>query len=184
MAREQAEHFWPLKPKAQATTPSTAASRSAVGVDDDGVLAAHLEDGALDADLAGLGLGGALVDLEADLLGAGEGDEAGLGVGDDGGAEAGAFAGAEVDDAVGQAGLFEQVEEAAAMVGASTEGLRMTVLPRDDGGGGHAGHDGEREVPRRDDGADAERECNAAGCVLRGTGWAWSAASRRRASRA
>jgi hypothetical protein len=28
MAREQAEHFWPLKPKALAATPSTAASRS------------------------------------------------------------------------------------------------------------------------------------------------------------
>ena len=83
----------------------------AVGVDDDGVLAAHLEDGALDEVLAGLGLGGALVDLEADLLGAGEGDEAGLGMRDEGAAEVRAGAGAEVDDAVGQAGLFEQREE-------------------------------------------------------------------------
>ena len=29
IAREQAEHFCPLKPKAEFTTPSTAASRSA-----------------------------------------------------------------------------------------------------------------------------------------------------------
>ena len=112
MTREQAEHFWPLKPKAEAATPSTAASRSAVGVDDDGVLAAEFEDGALDEVLAGLGFGGALVDFEADLLGAGEGDEADLRVLDDGAAELRAALD-EVDDAGGQAGFFEQREEAA-----------------------------------------------------------------------
>jgi hypothetical protein len=80
----------------------------AVGVDEDGVFAAHLEDGALDEDLAGLGAGGALVDVEADFLGAGEGDEAGLRVGDEGGAEGAAFAGAEVDDAGGKAGFFQE----------------------------------------------------------------------------
>ena len=39
-----------------------------VGGDEDGVLAAHFEDGALDEALAGLSPGGGLVDLEADLL--------------------------------------------------------------------------------------------------------------------
>ena len=53
MAREQAEHFWPWKPNADWATPSTAAVDVGVGVDDDGVLAAHLENGALDPDLAG-----------------------------------------------------------------------------------------------------------------------------------
>ncbi len=130
----------------------------AVGVDDDGVLAAHFEDGALDEALAGLGLGGGLVDFEADLLAAGEGDEAGLRVRDDGGAEAGAGAGAEVDDAVGHAGLFEQREEAGGDGGGVDRGLEDDGVAGDDGGGGHAGHDGEGEVPGRDDGADAERD--------------------------
>ena len=78
MAREQALHFWPLKPKAEATTPSTADSRSASDSTMMAVLAAHLEDGAFDELLAGLRFGGGLVDLKADLLAAGEGDEAGV----------------------------------------------------------------------------------------------------------
>ncbi len=108
IAREQAEHFCPLKPKALATTPSTRRVEIAVCLDDDRVLAAHLEDRALDEDLAGLGLRGALVDFETDGLRSGEGDEARLRMRDDRAAEARALAGAEVDDAVGQAGLFEQ----------------------------------------------------------------------------
>ena len=58
-----------------------------IGIDDDGVLAAELEDGALEEVLAGLRLGGALVDLEAYFFGAGEGDEANLWVLDDGAAD-------------------------------------------------------------------------------------------------
>ena len=42
----------------------------------DGVLAAHLQDRALEPDLAGLHLGRALEDAQPDLLAAGEGDEA------------------------------------------------------------------------------------------------------------
>ena len=129
MAREQAEHFCPLKPKAEATTPSTAASRSASARDQDRIFAAHFENCALDPDLAGLGLRGALVDFEADGSGAGEGDEAGLGMLDDGVAERRAGAGAEVDHAVGHSGLFEHFDKPAAMVGESLDGLRMTVLP-------------------------------------------------------
>ena len=43
IAREQAEHFWPWKPKALTTTPLAARVEVRVLVDDDGVLAAHLE---------------------------------------------------------------------------------------------------------------------------------------------
>ncbi len=128
-----------------------------VGADEDGVFAAHLEDGALDPDLAGLGFGGALVDVEADGLGAGEGDEARLGVLDDRVAEGGAGAGAEVDDAAGHAGFFEHFNELGGDGGRVAGGLEDDGVAGDDGGRGHAGHDGEGEVPRRNDGADAER---------------------------
>ena len=80
-----------------------------------------------------------------------------LRVRDDGVAEGGAGAGAEVDDAVGQAGLFEDFDEFGGDGGRVDRGLEDDGVAGDDGGGGHAGHDGEGEVPRRNDGADAER---------------------------
>ena len=52
MAREQAEHFWPWKPKAACGDAFDGGIDIGVGVDDDGVFAAHFEDGALDPDLA------------------------------------------------------------------------------------------------------------------------------------
>src|SRR5579871_1432118 len=61
-----------------------------VGVDDDGVLAAHLEDGALDPDLPGALFRGGFVDVQSDLAGSSEGDVASLGMGDDGVTEGGA----------------------------------------------------------------------------------------------
>ena len=69
----------------------------------------------------------------------------------------GAGAGAEVDDAVGQAGLFEQADELGGDGGRVAGGLENDGVAADDGGGGHAGHDGEGEVPGRNDGADAQR---------------------------
>ena len=53
MAREHAEHFCPWNPKAACATPSTAEVDVGIGVDDDGVFAAHFEDRALDPDLSG-----------------------------------------------------------------------------------------------------------------------------------
>ena len=126
-----------------------------IGVDDDGVLATELEDGALDEVLAGLGFGCALVDLEADFLGAGEGDETNLRVLDDGAADLRAALD-EVDDAVGEAGFFHQRQEAGGDGGSVGRGLEDDGVAADDGRSGHAGHDGEREVPGRNDGADAE----------------------------
>src|SRR6185437_5046833 len=126
-----------------------------VGGDDDGVLAAHLEDGALDEALAGLGAGGALVDLEANLLGAGEGDEVDLRAVDEEAAWVGAAL-EEVYDAVGQPGLVEQSDEAGGDGGRVGGRLEHDGVAGDDSGRGHAGHDGEGEVPGRNDGADAE----------------------------
>ena len=84
-----------------------------ISADQDGVFAAHFENGALDPDLAGLGLCGALVNLEADGLGAGESDEARFGMLHNGVAESRAGAGAEVDHAVGHAGLFKHFDKSA-----------------------------------------------------------------------
>ena len=82
-----------------------------IGADEDRVLATHLEDGALDPDLTGLRVRGALINLQADGFGAGKGDEAGLRVLDDGVAEGSARTGAEVDHAVGKAGLLEDFDK-------------------------------------------------------------------------
>ena len=81
-----------------------------VGVDDDGVLAADFEDGALEQVLAGLGFGGALVDVEADFFGAGEGDEADCGCSTIAWPTSGPALD-EIDDAVGDAGFFHEREE-------------------------------------------------------------------------
>ena len=111
MAREQAEHFWPWKPKADAVTPSTAESMSGVGVDDDGVLYRPSEDGALDPHLARDHLGGTPVDIEPHFAGTGESNEARLGMADQGIAESCACAGTEVDHAFWETGLFEHFDK-------------------------------------------------------------------------
>ena len=82
-----------------------------VGIDDDGVFAAHFEDGALDPELARLLLRGALVDVQSDFARAGESDVANLRMRHQRIAEARAAAGAEVHDAFGHAAFFEQFDE-------------------------------------------------------------------------
>ena len=127
-----------------------------IRADDDRVLAAHLEDGALDPDLALLRFRGALVNFEADGFRAGEGDEACLRVFDQR-APHGRAALAQVHDAGRHAGLFEYIEEARGDGGCVGGGLKDDGVAAHDGRGGHAGHDGEGKIPRRDDRADAER---------------------------
>ena len=105
----------------------------------------------------GLGFGGALVNLQADRLGPGEGDEAGLGMLDDGVAEGCAGAGAEVDHAGRHARLFQHLDEFGGDGGRVAGGLQNHRVAGDDGGCGHARHDGEGEVPRRNHRAHAER---------------------------
>ena len=63
-----------------------------VGIDDDRVLAAHLEHGALDPELAGCWLRCRLVDVQSNFARAGESDVANLGMRDQGIAEARAAA--------------------------------------------------------------------------------------------
>ena len=82
-----------------------------VGIDDDGVLAAHLEDGALDPELAGLLHGRALVDMQTDFLRARERNVASLGMLDDSVAEAVAMTGTEISHTVRQPGFFQNLEE-------------------------------------------------------------------------
>src|SRR6185437_12687468 len=127
-----------------------------IRADDDRVLAAELEDGALDPDLALLRLRGALVNFEADGFRAGEGDEACLRMFNERAADFWAAL-AQVHDARRHAGLFEYVEEARRNGGRVGGWLEDDGVAADDGCGRHAGHDGEGKIPRRDDRADAER---------------------------
>ncbi len=75
IAREHAEHFWPWKPNADEDDALDRRVEVRVLVDDDRVLAAHLEDRALDPDLSFAHARRGLVDAESDFLGAGERDE-------------------------------------------------------------------------------------------------------------
>src|SRR5579862_7640743 len=63
-----------------------------IGVNDDGVFAAHFEDGALDPYLARGLRGGDFVDVQSDFARSGEGDVTRLGMRDDGIAETGSSA--------------------------------------------------------------------------------------------
>ena len=125
-------------------------------VDEDSVLAAHFEHRALQPELAGMHHGGALEDALADFHRAGEGDEAGQRVIDDGVTDGAAGAWQEVDDTRGQAGFFEDFHETVGDHGGNRRGLQQDGVAGDEGGGGHADHDGAREIPRRNDDADAE----------------------------
>ena len=143
MAREQAEHFWPLKPKAEATTPSTAASRSAVGADDDRVFAAHLEDGALDPDLAGLVLGGALVDFEADGLEPVKAMKRVFGCSTMALPKLAPEPGQKLTTPAGMPASSSTSTNLRGDGGRVAGGLQDDGVAGDDGGRGHAGHDGE-----------------------------------------
>ena len=129
MAREQAEHFWPLKPKAEATTPSTAASRSASAQTRIESLPPISRIVRLIQIWPGRSFGGALVNLQSYRLGAGEGDEAGFGMLDDGVAELAPEPGQKLTTPGGSPASSRTSMNLAAMVGASLEGFRITVLP-------------------------------------------------------
>ena len=128
-----------------------------VRVNDDGILAAHLGDDALDPDLPVVDFRRALDDAQPDLLRSREGDVARLRVVNDHVAHLAARPGHEVDDARGDARLFQKLEELVGDGRRVRRGLQDDGVSGDERGGGHPRHDGEREVPRRDDDADAER---------------------------
>ena len=77
---------------------------------------------------------------------------------DDRVAERAARTRAEVDDARRQAGFFHGLDELGRDGGRIARGLQDDGVAADHRRAGHAAHDGAREVPRRDDGADAQRD--------------------------
>jgi len=156
IAREQAEHFCPWNPNAEATTCWTASSKSASSSTTMKSLPPHLQDRSLDEELALGGEARLLLDSQAHRLRARERDEPRQGVLDDVVAHVRARAGKVLDDAVGEAGLLEDLEEPPGHQGRVRRRLEEDGVSRDGGGRRHAEADGGREVPRRNDGADAE----------------------------
>ncbi len=128
-----------------------------VGVDDDGVLAAHFKDGALDPELTGSLRGGGLIDMQPHFAGAGKRDVSSFGMCHDGIAEAGAGAGAEVHHAFGHAGFFQQFNELGGDGGGVTGGLQDYGVAADDGSDHQAGHNSAGEIPGRNHRAHAQR---------------------------
>jgi len=85
MAREQAEHFCPLKPKAGGRHALDGCVQIGVGAGpESSPCRPSPKIVRFQPDLIGFSLGGALVNLQSNLLGAGEGDEARFGIFDDG----------------------------------------------------------------------------------------------------
>src|SRR4029077_268854 len=82
-----------------------------IGIDNDGVFAAHFGDHALDPDLAGLMLRSQLVDAQSYVARTGEGDEAGLGMLDQEVADGGAAAGKEAERSLRESGLEQHFGE-------------------------------------------------------------------------
>ncbi len=124
-----------------------------VGVveDDDRVLAAELEVDVLEV------VGGGLRHQDAGLARAGEGDHGHVGVAHEPVAGLLAVAVDEVDDAVGQPGLGEQLDEALGQERRVLGGLEHDGVAADERGRELPGRDRDREVPRRDRADDADR---------------------------
>jgi hypothetical protein len=128
-----------------------------VGIDDDRIFAAHFEHGALDPELAWLLLRRGLVDVQSNLARAGESDVANLRMRHQRIAKASAAARAEVHNAFGHAAFFEQFHELRRNRRRIARRLQHDRVAADDRSDRHAGHDGAGKVPRRNHGADAER---------------------------
>src|ERR1039458_2206793 len=90
--------------------------------------------------------------------GAGEGDEAGLGVLDDDVTDGRAAAGEEREGRLGEAGFEKHFGELGGDGGSFAGGFDDGGVAGDERGDGHADEDGEREIPWRNDDADAERD--------------------------
>ena len=127
------------------------------GVHDDGVLAAHFQNGALNPNLALLGSGGAMMNAEADVARSGEGDEARFRMLDDGVAKTCARARTEIHDARRHAGFFQNFHKFRGDGWRVARRLQNYGIAADGGGGRHAGHNCARKIPRRNYGADSER---------------------------
>ena len=122
------------------------------------VLAAHLEDRALDPDLAGSLIGSNLVDAQTHFARTSKCYVARLGMRHDGIAKTRARARAEVHDAPRHARFFQQFDELRRDRGRVARRLQNHRVPRDDRSQGHARHDRSRKVPRRNYRAHAQRD--------------------------
>ena len=78
-----------------------------IGINDDGIFAAHFQNGTFDPDLAGRHFGGTAIDVQPDLARAGECNVAGLGMRDHGISEARPRTGTEIYDAFRHAGFLQ-----------------------------------------------------------------------------
>ena len=148
----------PLKPERRGRHAFDGRIQIGIRGDDDRILAAHLENRALDPELAGPMLRRAHVDIESHVARAGEGDETRLGVLDQSVSERRAGAGTEVDHSGRQAGFFQSLEKL------GRDGRRIAGRLEDHGVAAHhrrrshAAHDRQREIPRRDHRAHAQRD--------------------------
>ena len=124
-----------------------------VGVvhDDDPVLAAEFEVHVLEV------LGGGLQHRDAGLARAGQRDHADIGMADDPVPHLAAEPVHEIDDAVGHAGLDEQLHEALPEHRRVVRGLEHHGVPAHECRDDLPGRNGDREVPRRDHADDADR---------------------------
>ena len=122
----------PLKSEGRRATPSTAAVEIGVSIHDDRVFAAHLENRALDPDLARAARSAAtLLMSQADFARSGEGNETRLGMRNQRIAEAAARARDRSSPRLPAARpLRATSKNFAAMVGESLDGFRITVLPQ------------------------------------------------------
>src|SRR6185312_1512877 len=117
-----------------------------IGANDDCVFTAHFQNGSLDPDLVGLHTRRSLVDLQSHRLGTGEGDKARLWMRDNGIAKRASRARTKIDHTVWQAGFFKRLDKSKSDSGRIARWLQHYGVPRDDGSGSHAGHDGERKI--------------------------------------
>src|SRR5260370_24602432 len=133
-----------------------------VGVDDDGVLAAHLQDRALDPFLTGALDSRTLVDIEPNFFRPGESYETGQWMLDQSRAEARSRTRAEVHNAIRHPRFLKGFEKFGGDCRRIVGRLNYYCVPADDRGHGHARHDGARKVPRRNHRAHAQRNVNQA----------------------
>jgi hypothetical protein len=129
MAREQAEHFWPWKPKAACATPSTASSISASASTMIASLPPISRMVRLIQSWPGCCLAALWLMCSPTSREPVKRDVARLGMRDDGVSKACAAAGTEVHHALGHAASSSNSTNFAAMVGESLDGFRTTVLP-------------------------------------------------------
>ena len=131
-----------------------------LAVYDDGALAAHLRNHALDPDLARLRFRRQLVDPQPDVFRAGEGDEARPGMLDQRIAHHRAAARQQREAAGGEAGLDQHFGEPGCHRRRVARRLHDDGVARDQRGGGHARENRQRKIPRRDDDTHPQRQVN------------------------